>query len=77
VTVSDKQLDSGVVAAESEKAAQKHGMGKMAMMPPEVLGKAGKAAKGSIPKKYEFPGSTPLEAKIENEGKTFDFKLTD
>ena len=77
VTLTDKTIDADKANAESEALSKKHGMGKMAMIPPEVLAKAGKEAKGSIPPKYENPGSTPLAAKIENSAKTFDFELKD
>jgi hypothetical protein len=75
VTVTDKVIDSEKANAASEELSKKHGMGKMAMLPPEVLAKANKEAKGSIPPKYEFPGSTPLSAKVENSNKSFEFKL--
>jgi hypothetical protein len=78
VTIIAKDVDQGKVAAESDELFKKHGMGKTAMMPPELLAKATKAAKSSIPTKYEDPGQSGLKATVTEGGSNkFEFELKD
>jgi hypothetical protein len=77
VTVSAREVDEAKLKSDSEALAAKHGMGKMAMMPPELQAKANKEAKSSLPKKYESPDTSGLTAKVKEQSNTFDFELTD
>ncbi len=77
VTITSKELNQGQVSKEAEELATKHGMGKQAMIPPELLAKASKAAKSSLPAKYENPATSDLKAKVGPDSKTFKFDLKD
>ncbi len=77
VTVTAKEMDSGQLAADTENLASKHGMGKMTMIPPELLAKAHKAAKSSIPAKYESSTTSTLKATVKAESNTLNYKLED
>lgn len=77
VTVTARDVDTAKAQAEGNEAAQKHGMGKMAMVPPEMLAKAGNAAKSTLPTKYESPATSTLNVTIKEEKNSLDLKLTD
>jgi hypothetical protein len=77
VTITAKELDQAKVSSEAEKLATKHGMKKMDMIPPELMAKASKEAKSSIPKKYESAATSDLKATVGADSKTFKFELKD
>jgi hypothetical protein len=77
VTVSAREVDEAKLKSDTDAVAAKHGMGKMAMFPPELQAKANKQAKNSLPKKYEDPGTSGITAKVEEHSNTFEFKLSD
>jgi hypothetical protein len=77
VSIDTKEIDAAAAKAEAEAIAKKHGMSNIGQMPPEVLAKMSKQAKGSIPKKYESAEKSGLTAKVEERSNSFEFKLTD
>jgi hypothetical protein len=77
VTVDAREVDEAKLREESEKAFQKHGMGKMAMMPPEFQAKFAKEAKSSIPAKYQSVEGSDLKVTVKEETNNFELELKD
>lgn len=75
VTVDDREVDEAKVKSQADDLAKKHKMGNITQIPPELQGKAMKAAKGSIPGKYQIDSTSNLEAKVEPKSNTFEFTL--
>jgi hypothetical protein len=77
VSVTASEIDAGKMSKEADELAAKKGMGKMTMIPPEMLAKANKEAKSSIPKKYEKAATSGLNAKVNASSTSFKFELKD
>jgi hypothetical protein len=77
VTVSAREVDEAKLKDATEKYAAKYKLGKMDQYPPELLAKARKEAKSSVPAKYEKADTSGLKATVGQRSEQFDFDLTD
>ncbi|WZP00916.1 hypothetical protein EP7_002575 [Isosphaeraceae bacterium EP7] len=78
VTVSDRQLDSGALQAESDALAKKKKV-TYTRIPPELQAKAvaKHKATGTIPARYEAPTTSGLEKEVKSGSNTIDIELTE
>jgi hypothetical protein len=77
IAVTASQVDAAKLSSAADELAAKKGMGKMTMIPPELLAKANKEAKSEIPKKYEKAASSGLTATVNASNTSFEFDLKD
>jgi hypothetical protein len=77
VTISAREADDARLKEETAKFAKKHGMGKMEIVPQEIMAKVRSEWKPTIPVKYENPQTSELKATVKEESNSFTFELTD
>jgi hypothetical protein len=76
VTVDDRRIDTEQVKAQSDAQAKKRGV-TYNVIPQELQIKASKAAKGSLPGKYQIPDTSNIEKEVKAQSNTIDIELTD
>ena len=77
VTVDDREVDMGHLQADSDALAKKKGLEKFGSIPQELMGKASKAAKGSLPGKYQIASTSDVEKEVKAQSNKIDIELKD
>ena len=77
VTVDDREVDMAKLQADSDALAKKRGVEKFGSIPQELMGQASKAAKGSLPGKYQIPSTSDIEKVVKAESNKIDIELKD
>lgn len=77
VTVDDREVDMGKLQTDSDALAKKRGVGKFGSIPQELQAQASKAAKGSLPGKYQIASTSDVEKEVKAQSNTIDIDLKD
>ena len=76
VTVDDRQPDAGAMKTEADAQAKKAGV-QYSMIPQEIQVRAMKAAKGSLPGKYQIASTSDLEVEVKAQSNKINLELKD